>query len=613
MKQSAKSRAFRAGSDRRRVLTAEVLLVAAVTFVVLLPSLNNPFVRWDDFEVLVNNRHYRGFAWENIRWMFTTFYMGHYQPLSWLSLALDHALWGMEPFGYHLTNLLLHTLNTVLCYLLTRRLLQPAIRPEGPRPWAVDAGAVFAALLFSIHPLRVESVVWATERRDVLSACFYLLSVLAYLRAHEARQEGRSSRGWMALAFAAAVMSILAKAIAVTLVAVLTVLDVYPLRRLGGEAGWVRGKARSVWVEKIPFLVLSVAAGVVAPLAQARSGAMGPLSQYGPGPRAMVALYGLSFYLAKTVWPAGLSPLYELPASWTAIDSRFILGGAIVLGAGVLFWLRRRRWPGLLAAWLCYVILLSPTLGFFQSGPQIAADRYTYLGCMGWAVLAGAVLTRCVEAATVGRLSKAGLGLVLGGALMVICALGVCTRRQVAVWSDSVTLWQRVLAVEPHSIKGNLHLGGYLLEAGRPAEAVPCFQHVVQLRPQESSGYAHLGMALLKLGRAAEAKSALKRALELNPEDGAAHFGLGALLLDRNELDASASHLQRAVELEPENLAVHLYYGNALYKKRDLEAAAAQYRKAIQLAEGLGKNELAVQLRSRLSSFTRREPHHVAK
>src|SRR5262245_9417533 len=223
-------------------------LVALITFVVFSPALRNGFVNWDDFETIVENQNIRGFTWSLLRWMFTTFHLGHYQPLSWLSFSLDYLLWGLEPFGYHLTNILLHSANAVLFYFVSRRLL--ALAAPSINAVVLHLAAGFSALIFASHPLRVESVAWATERRDVLSGFFLLLTVLSYLKAVSAETDPRSWRSWITVAVVLYVLSLLSKASGMTLPLVLLVLDVYPLRRLGGGAGrWVGESARWVWLE----------------------------------------------------------------------------------------------------------------------------------------------------------------------------------------------------------------------------------------------------------------------------------------------------------------------------------------------------------------------------
>src|SRR5438876_6956539 len=361
------------------------VLIAVVTFAAFLPTLQNQFVAWDDGKNLLNNYHYRGLGWTQLRWMWTT-HRGHYIPLTWMTFGLDYLLWGMNPVGYHLTNLLLHVANAVVFFFVVRRLLARALSSPSEHGYALAVSAGVAALVFAIHPLRVESVAWVTERRDVLSGLFYLLTILIYLRACEG---GARGRGWYWLSVAVFVCALLSKSMVVNLPVVLLILDVYPLRRLGGAIGWSSEPARRVYVEKIPFVLLAAAASAIAVMAQLSFHAALSVAHLSVQGRVAISAYGLSFYLWKMVAPVNLSPLYErgVVDPWA---TPFLLsyGGAVAITS--LAWVCRRRWPGLPAAWLAYVVILLPVLGIFQSGPQIAADRYTYLAGLGWAILAGA-------------------------------------------------------------------------------------------------------------------------------------------------------------------------------------------------------------------------------
>jgi len=206
------------------------IAIAAITVAVFAPALWYGFVLWDDDRNLLANPHYRGLGWAQLRWAFTSAVMGHWIPVTWVTFGLDHALWGMDAFGYHLTNVLLHAANAVLCYLLALRLLGRALPAASPGAIALGGGA--AALFFAVHPLRVESVAWITERRDVLSAFFCLLTVLAYLRMCEA--EGRARRRWLVASLVAYTLGLLSKSLIMSLPFVLLVIDVYPLRRAAG-------------------------------------------------------------------------------------------------------------------------------------------------------------------------------------------------------------------------------------------------------------------------------------------------------------------------------------------------------------------------------------------
>src|SRR5438132_505855 len=237
------------------VASAIIVVVTCVTF---LPVLENEFVDWDDYFNLVNNPHYRGLGWSQLRWMFTTFHLGPYQPLSWVTLGLDYLIWGMNPVGYHLTNLIFHAANAVFFYFVSRRLLAVAFSiSDDQTSWQLEVSAAFTALIFAIHPLRVESVAWATERRDVLSGFFYLWTIYCYLRAVSI-PEPRAHWHWVGIAVGMYALSLLSKATSITLPVVLVLLDIFPLRRLPIQPWlWFKPQFRNVLYEKLPFVVLA--------------------------------------------------------------------------------------------------------------------------------------------------------------------------------------------------------------------------------------------------------------------------------------------------------------------------------------------------------------------
>src|SRR6059036_624983 len=404
------------------------VLIALVTFAAFLPTLQNQFVNLDDNDNFLDNPHYRGLTWTHLRWMWTT-HQGHYIPLTWMTLGLDYLLWGMNPVGYHLTSLLLHAANAVAFFFVDRRLLTLALPSLSERGHALAVSAGFAALVFAIHPLRVESVAWVTERRDVLSGLFYLSAILMYLRACE---RGARGRGWYWAAVGLFAGALLSKSMVVNLPFVLLILDVYPLRRLGGFVGWWSEPARRIYIEKIPFVLLAAAASAIAVMAQSSVHAAASLAQLSLPGRLVVSAYGLGFYLWKMVVPVNLSPLYELSSTVDPWATPFILSYGVVVAITALALALRRRVPGLPAAWVAYVVVLLPVLGILQSGPQIAADRYTYLAGLGGAILAGAGLLSCWRTKRF---------LIPGCAVCVVVGLGVLTWDQVQVWHDSGKLW----------------------------------------------------------------------------------------------------------------------------------------------------------------------------
>src|SRR3989441_616203 len=444
------------------------LVIAFSTFAAFLPALQNQFVSWDDAENFLDNPHYRGLGWTHLRWMWTT-HLGHYIPLTWMTLGLDYLLWGMNPVGYHLTNLLLHAANAVVFFFVVRRLLARALPSPSEHGYALAVSSGVAALVFAIHPLRVESVVWVTERRDVLSGLFYLLTILLSLRAREREERGR---GWYWLSVAVFVCALLSKSMVVNLPVVLLILDIYPLRRLGGAVGWLSESARRVYVEKIPFVLLAAAASAIAVMAQSSVHAALSLAQLSIPGRVAISAYGLSFYLWKMVVPVNLSPVYELRPPVNPWATPFLLSYGLVLVITATVLALRRRVPGLLAAWLAYIVVLLPVLGIFQSGPQIAADRYTYLAGLGWAILGGAGLLSCWRSSRRSKTGTPATWLLAGIAFCVVVGLGVLTWNQVQVWHDSEKLWTHALAIDPQSPVAQGNRGNALARQGKPAEAI---------------------------------------------------------------------------------------------------------------------------------------------
>src|SRR5256712_348331 len=469
------------------------VLVALVTFAVFLPALQNQFVNWDDPTNFLDNPYYRGLGWSQLRWMWTT-HLGHYIPLTWMTLGLDYLLWGMNPFGYHLTSLLLHAANAVVFFFVVRRILTLALPSPAERGHALTVSAGFAALVFAIHPLRVESVAWATERRDVLSGLFYLLTILLYLRASE---RGERGRGWYWGTVGLFACALLSKAMAVSVPVVLLILDVYPLRRLGGSTGWWSEPARRVYVEKIPFVLLAAAASAIAVMAQLSVHVAASLDHLSMLARLAVSVYGLSFYLWKTVAPVNLSPLYELPPTVNPWAPPFIVSYGLVVTITAIVLALRRRVPGLPAAWVAYIVVLLPVLGIFQSGPQIAADRYTYLAGLGWAILAGAGLLSCWGTSRRSKIGAPATWLLAGIALSVVVGLGVLTWSQAQVWRDSERLWAHTLAIDPNSPLVQNNFGYELYRQGKLAEAIEHYPQALFPQPASSPAPTPSGPALL--------------------------------------------------------------------------------------------------------------------
>jgi len=421
-------------SSIRLFLVPTVIVI--VTLAVFAPVLGNGFVEWGDRGDLVENPHYRGLGLSNLSWMFTTIHRGHYQPLTWLSFTADYVVWGMQPAGYHLTSLLLHAACAVVMYLITLRLLGPT----------VVLAAFFGALLFALHPLRIESVAWATERRGPLSSLMALLAVLAYL--YGAR--------WWSLAFFG--LGLLAKEFVMTLPVVLVILDVYPLRR-------------RAWREKIPFFALAAVGAAVAIASSGQSGVVRSLADYGLLERIAQCFGGLAFYLQKMLVPVGLSPIYSIPPDVDPFATRSVVSALIVIVLTAGLFVARKRFPAGLAAWAIFVVVLSPVLGLAQTGNQLAADRYTYL-----------------PAVTLGVLIAAGYARLYRGPLLVaavswLLLASVLTWQQAAVWRNDETLWTHAVDVNPKCHISNHNLGTVLARQERWQEAAVAYRRALRTDP----------------------------------------------------------------------------------------------------------------------------------
>src|SRR3989449_2277786 len=554
-------------------------LIALVTFAAFLPVLQNQFVDWDDQRNFLDNHHYRGLGWTHLRWMWTT-HQGHYIPLTWMTLGLDYLLWGMNPVGYHLTNLLLHAANAVVFFFVVRRILTLALPSPSERGHALAVSAGFAALVFAIHPLRVESVAWVTERRDVLSGLLYLSAILVYLLACEGAARGR---GWYWLSVAVFVGALLSKSMVVNLPVVLVILDVYPLRRLGGAVGWWSAPARRVYVEKIPFVLLAATASAIALMAQLSHDTMVSVVQLSGLGRIVVSVYGLSFYLWKTVAPVNLSPLYELPSTVNPWAPPFLLSYGLVLAITALVLAFRRRVPGLPAAWVAYIVVLLPVLGIFQSGAQIAADRYTYLAGLGWAILAGAGLLSCWRSSRRSKTGTPATWLLAGIAFCVVVGLGVLNWNQVQVWHDSETLWTHALSIDPQSPIGQYSWGLALAQEGKLTEAIEHYTTALRIKPDYADAHINLGIALAQQGKLAEASEHYQQALHSKPDSADAHTNWGLALTQQGKPAEAIDHYRQALQIKPESAEVHIIWGTALADRGRLAEASEHYRQALQI------------------------------
>jgi len=519
-------------------------LIFAAAFLTFLPALGAGFVNWDDYDNVVKNRGVHGLGRAQLEWMWTGVVLGHWIPLTWMSFGLNYTLGGLAPRGYHLFNLLLHAATATLFFYVARRLLSAAGAAAGP---ALSAGAAVSALLFAVHPLRVESVAWVTERKDVLSGCFFMLAVLAYLRAVDG---SAIRRGWVDASLGAFTAALLAKASVMPLPAVLLLLDVYPLRRVRA-LGW-----RRCALEKLPWAALAAAAGGVALTVVLTSTRVTDYQTYGAGARIAMTAYSLVFYPARWLWPVELSPLYELPPEVHLSAARFLVPAIAFVAVTALLIALRRIVPAGLAAWTLSVLMLLPISGVVHSGRQLAHDRYSYLSGLGFALLAGGGFARLLAARASGRVSAVITRSVVVGSAAVLLVLAAGAWDQSKVWQDSETLWRWAVNVEPGcSICWN-DLGTSLTAQNRHPEAEAAYRRAYALRPGRADVASNIATALYGQRKYTEAEEMLGLALRLEPRHTGALANLGAVNAQQGRYAESLPFYRQAFAQDPgfENL-----------------------------------------------------------
>lgn len=537
-----------------RTWRAGLLCLAALAFFTFWPALANGFV-WDDHENLVNNANYH-----DLRWCLTAFHGGHYQPLTWLSYMADHAVWGMEPRGYHLTSLLLHALNAVLFAFLARALIRTRAE-EGQ----ASLGGLVAGAIFALHPMRVESVVWVTERRDVLSGAFCLLALLAYLRKR------------LALSWVAFLLSLLAKSLALALPVVLLALDWYPLGR----------SLRDTWREKLPFAALSALFGWLALRAQAAHGALIDTGSHGWPARIAQAAYGLAYY-PRSMLAAWWSPLHERPAVLHPGETQFLLSCIAVLAGATLLFVLRRRVPALVTAAVCYVALVAPVLGLAQSGVQLVADRYGYLACLSWAVLAGAGIAQLVHSRM-----PAIRWVTLVGTAAVLTFWISSSWSYAKTWHDDDRLWNAVLEHGPSAMAAN-NLGVSALERQDFPAAVERFVEALEILPTYGRAQKNL-VDVLEAQPAAIPQATLTRAevviARMAAERPAARlsFLLGVLAAQRQDWTQAHAHFLQSTTLNPNKTEAWEYLGLVRARAGDADGAITAYRRATDVDPANGR------------------------
>jgi Tfp pilus assembly protein PilF len=574
------ARARRWGMPPRSATLIMILLIAASFY----PSLDNQFAHIDDQINFEDNREFLGMGWKQLAWAWKTTLLGVYQPVAWICLSAESSLWGTDPRAYHAVNLLFHAFNAVLLARLAGRLIDRSLGRLTDvigRASGVSSAAVAAATtLYAVHPLRTETVAWASCQPYLLSAFFGLLSIHAYLAAQDPGSPRRQVVSWLA-SYLLFWMALMCKAPAIALPVLLLVLDVYPLRRLDQD-GSQTVALRRILVDKLPYLTLAVPFVYFTRNIRAHSPAELVPGFQGPFARLAHACYSACFYPAKTIWPFDLICHYEIPRGAHPTAPIFLFCTLVVAILSLALIAARRRWPGLLATWAAYLVLLAPSSGLSPFGGNITADRYSYLSMMAWVPALAVVIDRLLR---VRRATSLAAALALAG---ILSGFIVLSQRQSRTWHDLFTLWQHALehgGRKSFTIQNNF--GMVLALRGKPEEALAHFDESMAIFATLDTLRNRL-RALAEMNRFDQGVADLERQIRLQPDQALWRFELGSFLMRSNDrLDQAVAQLRAVVRLEPANVRAHLLLGDALSKKGAWEEAAVPFAEAVRLAPGV--------------------------
>lgn len=560
------------------------LLLIFATLAIFHQVANHDFVNIDDdLFVYENSQVLQGFTTETVVWAFTNFSPDYWRPLSWLSHMLDCELFGLRPGLHHLMNLLIHVANSVLLLFILRRMTGTLWR------------SAFVAALFAIHPLHVESVAWVAERKDVLSAFFWFLTIWAYVR--YAQQTGLKRYLLVLLFFG---LGLMAKPMVVTLPLVLLLLDYWPLGRLQlhnvrieSDLDIPKASLSRLILEKIPIFALSAATVAATLFATKAGGTLKSLEVFPLKIRLANALVSYINYMVKMIWPFRLAVYYPHPEAtpiWQAGAA-----GLLLLVVSVVLVRAAVKRPYLVVGWLWYLVTLLPVIGVVQAGSQAMADRYTYIPLVGLFVLIAWAVPSLMEG---WRHQRVVLAI---STTMLLLGLTVATMLQVSYWQNSVTLFRHALKATSGNHFAHNNLGVALAQNGRLDEAIYHYFQALKIKPGAAEVHNNLGNALAAQGSVDRAVDHYYQALEIDSNNAEVYNNLGNLLANRGEMEEAISHYNEALRLEPDYVEVHYNLGTALAEQGRTQEAIDHLTEALRLMPywAGAHNNLGVLLESR--------------
>lgn len=560
--------------DSRNILILLSLTLSAATLLTYWQVQDNDFVNYDDPMYVTENLYVRsGLTGQSVRWAFANVRSGIWHPLTWLSHMWDYELYGSNPKGHHLNNLLLHIANSVMLLFILHKMTGAPLR------------SALVAALFALHPLHVESVAWISERKDVLSTFFWMLTIWAYAHYVEC-----GKRKWYLPTFLFFAMGLLAKPMLVTLPFVMVLLDYWPLARFkkaseqarivnlhhgstGIEAPWPT--SCGILFEKIPFFLLSAISAILAFQAQRHAGAMASLHAFPLGARTENVLLSYASYIVKMFWPQDLAIIYPYPEIFPLSQ---VLGSALLLISLSFFFLAQRQArPFLFIGWFWYLGTLVPVIGLIQIGSQAMADRYTYIPLIGLFIIISWLIP---------SFSGQRPGFRIGMALLasaVFLSLAIRTSVQLSYWKESTLLFRHTLQVTNNNYLAQKYLGNALVNQGKYKEAIFHLSEALRLKPDFAGARNDLAVALMGQGNPGEAISHLHEALRFQPNYARAHFNLAVILAQQNRFGEAIMHYRETLRIEPNTPEAHNNLGVILASQGSLEEAIDHYSEALRI------------------------------
>ena len=552
----------------RQAFISLTLVIATVC--VYLPVRDYGFVNLDDNAFVTDNPNIAGgLTWRSVRWAFTAGLTHHdphanyWRPLSFLSHALDIELFGLHPAGHHLMNVGLHATAAMALFLILQSMTNA--------PWR----CAFVAALFTLHPLRVESVAWVTERKDVLSGLFFMLTLGAYVR--YVRGPFSVPR-YLTVVFVFA-LALMSKSMAVTLPFVLLLLDYWPLGRTRWVPPVVAGNNVSMTPgqllkEKLPLFALAAASGLVTYLGHHTASGMN-LARVPLGIRIANTLLSYGRYIGKVFWPTGLAVWYPLHPGLSTATA--MVAGIGLVGVTTAVIGGARRWPWLVTGWFWYLGMLVPVIGVFQGSGEAMADRFTYLPSIGLTLM----LCWSVPARAMERWNLKVITCIAVAAVLAVCA--ALSRVQIQYWKDSETLFRHALDVTRDNWLAHDNLGVALAQAGRIPEAIAQYEQALRIKPDFPEAHNNLGIALTRSGRIPEAIAQYEQALRITPDFAEAHYNLGLALAQAGRIPEAIAQYEQALRIEPDFAAAHNNLGLALSRIGKIQDAIGHYEQALRI------------------------------